>query len=93
MGTIFGGRGDIAGKFIDAVTIGIDSKDRVYVLEASTGTVQVFDKDGNFLHILTDENGGRLVLLAPERMAFDAKGNMYVLERLHSRVSVFQFID
>lgn len=90
---IFGGRGDVAGKFIDAAGLAVDSKDRIYVVETSTGTVQVFDKDGNFLHILVNESGGRLALKGPERIAFDAKGNMYVLERIHSRVSAFQFID
>ncbi len=90
---VFGGRGDVAGKFVDATGIGIDNKDRIYVVESMTGTTQVFDKDGNFLHILADENGERLQLLGPEKISFDNKGNIFILERMKNRASVFKFID
>ncbi|MBI5207796.1 MAG: NHL repeat-containing protein [Candidatus Firestonebacteria bacterium] len=91
---VFGGRGDVAGKFMDATDMTIDNKDRVYVIESMTGTVQVFDKDGNFLHILVDENGERLILINPSRIVLDETGRLvFVMERFQGRVSIFQFVD
>ncbi len=90
---IFGGRGDVAGKFIDASAITIDHKDRIYVLEQLTGTIQVFDRDGNFLYVLVNEKGKRLSLDAPERIEVDMTGRVYILERMQRRVTVLKFID
>ncbi|MBI4651550.1 hypothetical protein HY745_09770 [Candidatus Desantisbacteria bacterium] len=90
---IFGGRGDAAGKFIDATGMNIDNKDRIYIVEQLTGTIQVFDRDGNFLHVLVNENEGRLVLDSPSRIALDKTGRIYVMEPMRDRLTVLKSID
>ncbi|MBI5207795.1 MAG: hypothetical protein HY934_08385 [Candidatus Firestonebacteria bacterium] len=90
---LFGGRGDIAGTFVDPAGITIDNKDRVYIVELLTGTIQVFDRDGNFLYVLVNEEGKRLILRSPSYLNVDITGTIYVLERMDNRITVLKFID
>jgi len=40
--TAFGGTGNWAGKFLNAVSLAMDSRGRIYVLDANLGTVHIF---------------------------------------------------
>lgn len=91
--TVFGGRGDVAGKFVDATSMAIDQKDRIYIMEQLTGTVQVFDKDGNFLHVMVDEKGDRLILSSPTRVDVDKSNRLFFIERRENRIVVLKFVD
>ena len=54
---IFGAPGNIVGSFQRPLGLTIDDLDRVYCADFVIGSVQVFDDQGNFLHVLTDKAG------------------------------------
>ena len=67
---VWGRRGLSDGRFLKPRAITIDSQDRLYIVD-TTGRVQVYDADGNYLHHWTmpETKNGR-----PTGLAFDAWG-------------------
>ncbi len=70
----FGGEGIGAGKFRDNRTIATDTQGRIFSAEFS-GSIQVFDANGNFLTQIIVDTTNPFADLATDR-----KGNLFVLE-------------
>lgn len=70
----FGGEGTGAGKFQDARSIAIDGEGNIYVAEYTTGRVQKFNPQGEFLDSWIAEGETPLRGLAADR-----DGNVYVV--------------
>lgn len=66
--------------------VAVDRKGRVWVSDSVTGAVQVFRDDGACLDVLRDAAGGVLRFETPCGLAFDAAGNLYVVELTADRV-------
>ncbi len=92
------GRGDGLFNFDEVGGVAVDKEGNVYVANSdnpshgdplSEPSIQVFDNNGNFLRKFGDTTveGGRL--LWPLDLAFDSKGNLYVLDDARNRVNKF----
>ena len=87
-----GGLGSVAGMFTRGGYIGIDDKDRIYAIDKVKGSIQVFGKDLEFLHILGNEEGGNLEVFASP-ISIDVDGDMlYVADRVKG-VVVLEMMD
>jgi DNA-binding beta-propeller fold protein YncE len=60
--------------------VAIDAKQRVWVSDSTTGAIQVFDRRGRVLAVLTDEAGSVLRFDGPMGMAFSPTGELLVVE-------------
>lgn len=93
----FSGDGDLlftltgqegAGRFDCPHSIFIDRRagePRLYVTDRGNGRIQVYDLDGNFLHVVTDG------LVSPSALATD--GDRLIVAELHARLTVLDRDD
>ncbi len=72
----------VNGEMVDPIDIEINSQGEVYVLDKHTGTVQLFDKLGNFQLSLGTKANGNMdgQLEQPVSIALDPEGNLIVLD-------------
>ncbi len=63
-------------SFTDVCGLAVDSQDRIYVLNRNVNSVIIFDREGNFLRLWSDENlSGR-----PHGIFVDAEGYVYITD-------------
>jgi DNA-binding beta-propeller fold protein YncE len=85
--------GVLPGQLFRPKGIVIDNRSRIYVSDSYTGIIQVFEKAGKLLGILSGKRDALLRLTTPVGMAFDSKGRLYVVQSTLNKVSVFKFRD
>lgn len=68
----WGGAGTEPGRFVIPHSVGVDTRNRVFVCDRENDRVQIFDQDGALLDIWS--------LQRPTDVAFDARGHVYVTE-------------
>lgn len=75
---VFGTEGDQAGQFDDPRSIAIDAQGNIFVADYSSGRINEFDADGNFLQLikLQPTNGSDHVYIF--NIDADELGNLYV---------------
>jgi DNA-binding beta-propeller fold protein YncE len=81
------GTGD--GEFVWATAIAIDAQDRLYVADEHRHDVQVFAKDGTFLHTWGSAGSAPGQLNRPAGLAVDPSGNVVVVDHLNFRIQTF----
>ncbi len=87
----FGKPGNIVGSFQRLTGMTIDDLDRVYAADFVIGSVQVFDDQGNFLHVLTGKGGEQWKVGNLMGLAVDPK-RIYLSEALSNQVAVRKFV-
>ncbi len=70
--------------------IAIDSKGRLLVSDSYLGVVQMFDRQGNFLSVLSDKDGTIHRFTTPVRLFVDRRDRLYVVEMFANRISIFR---
>ena len=64
------------------------TKGHVYISDSYLGHIQIFHQHGDFLGVLSDQQGGPIELTTPMGMALDEnRGRLYVVELKANRVS------
>ena len=73
--------------------VAVSEKGEVFVADSWQNMVQVFDREGRFLAVLTDEDGDKLDLGSPNGIALGAENRIYIVERLSSRLQIREMIQ
>lgn len=63
--------------------------DKLYVPEINTGSVKVFDLEGNLLLEIAEPADSENALNSPNGVAVDAVGNIYISDTMNARVLVY----
>lgn len=63
--------------------------DKLYVPEINTGSVKVFDLEGNLLLEIAEPADSEYALDSPNGVAVDGEGNIYISDTMHARVLVY----
>ncbi len=87
-----GGWGIDPGKFFRPKGIAINDDGHVYVSDSYVGVVQVFDKEGDFVGVVSRKNGAIWRFKTPVGLAVRGK-ELFVVEMILNRVSVLRAID
>ncbi len=82
---VWGGQGTADGSFMRPRAIAIDAEDRLYIVDL-TARIQVFDRDGNFLHSWTTPTWE---LGKPSGLTFNNAGNLLVADTHYHRMLVY----
>lgn len=71
--------------------VSIDASDNIYIIDAGTHRVQVFDQSRNFISSLGSGSAGSgdYEFDTPNALAFDAHGKLYVLDAANYRVQIY----
>lgn len=69
---------DSPGGFLAPSGLAIDKYDRVFVIDLKVNAVQVFDREGKFLYVLSNEKGDRLETTLPTGLAADNENLIYI---------------
>ncbi len=85
-----GGWGIRKGKFFRPKGIAIGTGERLFVSDSYLGVVQLFDKEGHFIAVLSDANKKIHRFKTPVRLFIDNKNRLYVVEMVANRISVFE---
>jgi DNA-binding beta-propeller fold protein YncE len=70
-------------------SVALDKQGNVYVSDDWLNRIEVFDKDGKFLHQWGTSGSGEGQLDGPSGLAFDKDDNLYVVDGRNHRVQVF----
>lgn len=82
--------GDERYMFAEIGSIGLDSKENIYVLDGKDSRIKKFDKEGNFLKSLEVKKGqGPEEVSYLHGMVVTEKGKIYALDRNSSKILVF----
>lgn len=76
-------------EFVDIRAFARDSRDWIWVLDAGTRSVQVFDTAGVFVRRIGREGGGPGEFLNPIGMAWDGDDMLWIADAANSRYTVF----
>lgn len=87
--TSIGRAGQGPGEFNRPEGLCVDTQDRVYVADSCNHRIQVFSREGDFLHSYGRAGSGPGDLSYPYDIAVDSEGRQYVCEFGNSRVQVF----
>jgi len=85
-----GGWGIQKGEFFRPKGIAINSKEELFVSDSYLGVVQLFDRKGNFVAVLTDTNKKIHRFTTPARLFIDPQDRLYVVEMFANRITVFE---
>ena len=85
----FGRPGSAPGKFNIVNGIALDKEGRYLVVDKLKSTVEVFDKEFNFLTQFGYRGWGRGNLIAPEDITVDREGRVYVTQSPQRGVNVY----
>ena len=72
--------------------VAIDSEGHVYVVDSFFDTVQVFDRQGEFLLDFGGEGIEDGALWLPTGICIDSEDRIYVSDSYNKRVQVFQYL-
>jgi DNA-binding beta-propeller fold protein YncE len=72
------------------VSLAVDGRGRVYVLDRHAGRVSVFGRDGGFLHHFAGQGWREGRLHYPSYIAAGRDGRVFVVDAQNARVSVFE---
>ncbi|MFH0924223.1 MAG: hypothetical protein V1872_01100 [bacterium] len=87
----FGGEGQGVGNFKAISGLALDNKDRLYLDDASNATIQVFDKEGKFLYVLSNNIGdGPIKANLPIGCYITDNQLLYVIEQASKRMAIFK---
>ena len=90
----FGRLGDAPGSFSRPKGIGFDNEGHVYVVDAGSNNVQVFNNEGYPLMAFSGYGGADLgTMILPAGIAIDSNDLIYVADQWNARISVFQFLS
>ena len=85
----WGDEGDANGCFQDPVSMAIDSKQRILVVDQTKLNVQIFDTEGKFLGKFGQEGDSDGDFLLPTGIAVDSQDNVYVTDNVAGIVQKF----
>jgi DNA-binding beta-propeller fold protein YncE len=71
--------------------IGLDSENHIYLVEGLSGTVQVFDREGQLLYFFGRRGKGLGEFQLPAGLFIDQNDRVYVVDSYNRRVQVFQY--
>ena len=79
---------------VDPIRIAVDEeRERIYVSDRKTNQVKMFSLDGKFIKSIGHAQGARSQndgeFNAPNGLAVDATGNLYVCDTLNARIQIF----
>lgn len=83
----FGRPGSGKGEFFSARGVALSPQGYVFVADTQNGRVQVFDRLGQWHHVINGE--GTKGMRSPCGVAIDSKGQVWVIDSLDARVRVF----
>lgn len=86
----FGKPGSTPGRFNIVAGIGSDNKGNIYVVDKLKCSVMVYDKNFNFLNQFSSRGWKPGFLIAPEDVAIDNHGKVYVTQAGNKGISVFK---
>jgi DNA-binding beta-propeller fold protein YncE len=82
--------GDPSGMIYRPKALAFDSEDHIYLVEAESGTVEVFDREGRLLYYFGNGTGfGRFLL--PTGLTIDRNDRVYLVDSYNRRVQIFQY--
>ena len=88
----FGTYGEERGQFAYPNGIAVDSQGRIFVTDSNNGRVQAFDRDGNFLFLISRGMGsGDLAM--PRGIAFDNEGRLLVVDSTRASIQAYRVSD
>jgi len=88
--TQWGAHGSEHKWFENAMGIGIDSQDNIFVAETNKNRIQVFDSDGKFITEFGSKGTGNGQFTWPVDVAIDKEGNVYVVDCGNCRIQKFK---
>ena len=86
LGVQEGGRHEMFGAVVD---VEVDGSGRAFILDTSYGEVRVYSPSNEFLYSIGRPGKGPSEFLAPERLALDSAGRLFVSDR-HFGIKVFE---
>jgi sugar lactone lactonase YvrE len=75
---VFGSKGDQPGQFDDARSIAVDPQGNIFVADYTTGRINKFDPQGNYLQLIQVESAQGNKDIYIFGIAADNQGNLYV---------------
>ncbi|PKL75993.1 MAG: 6-bladed beta-propeller, partial [Candidatus Melainabacteria bacterium HGW-Melainabacteria-1] len=87
----FGKRGTGKGDFSVPKAIAVNPQGQIFVAEALSHRVQVFDRTGNWLTSFGKKGQAAGEFTNPESLACRPGGSIYVLDRGNHRIQVFRY--
>jgi DNA-binding beta-propeller fold protein YncE len=82
--------GDPNGLIYRPKAVAFDSEDHIYLVEGESGTVEVFNRQGQLLYNFGNGTGfGRFQL--PTGLAIDGNDRVYLVDSYNRRVQIFQY--
>jgi DNA-binding beta-propeller fold protein YncE len=88
----FGRQGEAPGEFSYPNGIAVDDSGRIFVADGNNGRMQAFDKDGEFLFMISrGMSPGDLSM--PRGIAIDGDGRLLIADTSRGAVQVYKLID
>ncbi len=87
---VFGGHGEVNGKFEEPIDLAIDAEGDLYVLDRARACVQVFDANGRFLYSFGGPGKTSGFLADPVAIDVAPGPIVYVLDRGRQKVLVYE---
>jgi hypothetical protein len=75
---VFGNKGDQPGQFDDARSIAVDTQGNIFVADYTTGRINKFDPQGNFLQLIQVESANNNYDIHIFGIATDDQQNLYI---------------
>ena len=66
-----------------------DDHGRIFVVDQGTHLLQIFDKDGQWLHTLGNRSSGKSCFNSPKSLALLTNGDIMVTDNLNCRLQIF----
>jgi DNA-binding beta-propeller fold protein YncE len=87
-GPVYGGQNNV-NLFTWITGIALDQDENVYATDEWKGTVNIFDKDGNFIKTWGQKGDEAGQLNGPAGICFDADDNLWIVNSFNSRIQKF----
>jgi DNA-binding beta-propeller fold protein YncE len=88
----FGTHGEGQGEFSFPNGIAVDSAGRIFVTDSNNGRMQAFDKDGQFLFLISrGMSSGDLAM--PRGIAFDSEGRLLIVDTTRADIQFYRVAD